>query len=181
MPSIGSGQGFRIRLGVRSSGLASRVSDSGLCRSTMAPTVSTQSKRGRSETYDGRSGNGIRLSAAICSSGGGGRDGSAGSEGGGISAVTRKLGSAGSGGGGIVSSAVTSGRVDVGGSGAGVSMARGVAGKVGSAGSGGDGISAATGKLGSADSGGGGSATTAGGSRQIGGSFGCCDTCGRRA
>jgi len=103
----------------------------------MAPTVSTQSKRGRSETYDGRSGKGMScgLSAAICSSGGGGRDGSAGSGSGGINVATGKLGSAGSGGGGIAASGGTSGRIDVSGSdGDDNSMAGGIEGNVGSAG-----------------------------------------------
>jgi hypothetical protein len=107
-----------------------------------------------------------------------GRDGSAGSEGGGISAAAGKLGSAGSGGGGIAAPTITSGRVDVGGSGGGGSMARGVEGNVGSAGSGGGGISAAMGKFGSAGSEGR-SVTAAGSSREVGGSFGCCNMCER--
>jgi len=96
--------------------------------------------------------------------------------------ATGKLGSAGSGGGGIPASGGTSGRVDVAFSRADDnSMAGDVEGKVGSAGSGGAGISAATRKSGSAGSGGGGSATTAGGSREIGVCSGCWDTCGSGA
>jgi hypothetical protein len=67
--SIGTGQGFRVRLGICRSGLGSGASDSGLGGTSIEPTVSTQSKRGWSDKYDGRSGKGIEieLSAAISS------------------------------------------------------------------------------------------------------------------
>jgi hypothetical protein len=172
--SVGSGHGFRMRLGTCLSALPSRASDCGLCEISIVPTVSTQSKGGRSERYDGRSGNEIEIGFSAAISSCEGRDGSAGSGGGGISAATGKLGSAGSGGGGIAASGDTSGRVGSAGS-------SGVEGNVGSAGSGGGGISAATGKLGSAGSGGGGSAATTGGWGKIEGSFGCWDTCGSGA
>jgi hypothetical protein len=180
--SVAKGHGFRIRLGICSSGFVSRASDRGLCGTSIAPTVSTQSKRGRSERDDARSGIGIEIGLSAMTSSCDGSKGSAGSGGGGISVATGKLGSAGSGGGGSAASIGTSGSIGAAGSGEGGSSTTGeTEGNVGSAGSGGGGISAATGKLGSAGSKGGESTTVAGGSREIGVCFGCCDTCGSGA
>jgi hypothetical protein len=93
-----------------------------------------------------------------------GKDGSAGSEGGGISAATGKLGSAGSGGGGSAASIGTSGRTGTAGSSGGSSSTVGETERnVGSAASGGGGISAANGKLDSSGSKGGGSTVAIGG------------------
>jgi hypothetical protein len=116
LPSIESGQGFRIRLGIPSSGLASRASDKGLCGTSIEPTVSTQLNCERNERFDARSGNGIGIEPSMMASSCEGKDGSAGSGNGGIKAAPGKLGSAGSGGDGIAASGDTSGRVDGGGS-----------------------------------------------------------------
>ena len=81
-----------MKLGIRFSGLVSKASASGLRGISKEPVTSGQSRRGYSERGAESSGMGIEIGLSAMISSCDGRDGSAGSGGGGISAATGKLG-----------------------------------------------------------------------------------------